>query len=208
MNASILIACSWPCSATYWTSTLQKAYFVTHSCHTNLPNALQVVNQHKPNLLLAEMGFDKGLGLELARQAVMRYPAIRCVLFLPLTNEAWTKAMQADISGYLPDGLSDEIELMHCLDEIRLGRRYISPAFRNLTLLPSDKVLALIKGLSSKQKQILRLLAKSQTARQISFEVDLTESGVNDQKEKIWHKLGLKGANELKCFASSVQAYL
>ncbi len=208
MNNSVLIACSWSVTATYWASTLQKTYFVTHICHTNLPDALRLVDQHRPNLLLAEAGFDNGLGLELARQAVMRYPAIRCVLFLPLTNEAWTKAMQADISGYLPDGLSDEIEIMHCLDEIRQGRRYTSPAFRNLTLLPSPEVLALLNGLSERQKQILRLLAKSQTARQISFEVDLTESGVNDQKEKIWHKLGLKGANELKCFAGSVQAYL
>ena len=116
--------------------------------------------------------------------------------------------MQADISGYLPNGLDDIGEVIRCLDEIRQGRRYISPAFRNLTLLPSAEVLALLNGLSERQKQILRLLAKSQTARQISFEVDLTESGVNDQKEKIWHKLGLKGANELKCFAGSVQAYL
>ena len=138
----------------------------------------------------------------------MIYPAIRCILFLPLTHEAWTQAMQADISGYLPDGLSDEAEVIRCSDEIRQGRRYISAAFTHLMLLPSTKILLIIKELTDIQKHILRLLARGETSRQISISVGLTESGVNSQKEHLWHKLGLKGANELKSFAGSIQEYL
>ncbi|TAE27130.1 MAG: DNA-binding response regulator [Cytophagales bacterium] len=208
MNASILIACSWPVSATYWATVLQKAQFVTHICHTTLPDALRVIDQHCPNLLLTETGFANGQGLELARQAVVIHPAIRCALFLPLTNEAWTQAMHTDISGYLPDGLDDSEEVIDCFVEITKGRRYISPAFRNLALLPSADVLGIVKNLSDRQKQILRLMAKGLTARQMAYEMGLSESGVNFQKENLWHKLGLRGANELKSFAGSVQGFL
>lgn len=208
MNSTILIACTSKFSTIHWAEKLHNAQYITHTCHTNLADALMMVAQHSPNLLLAEATFATNGGFDLARQAMMRQPALRCAVFVPAGMEFWEQAIQTDVSGYLSDPLVDGAELLHCLSEIRQRRRYISPVLRHLALMPSPNLLSVVQNLKPRHKQILKLLAHGLTARQISIELKITEATVRTHKENLVTVLGLHSAAELKGFAGSVLGWL
>ena len=207
MNRLILIARHGKTRCHYWSQLLEDAAYRTALCWTNATDVLHQTRADKPDLLLIEFDFDDGQGFETARQAMMAHPALRCIMVLPAGMTHYPKAIQTDISGYLPEDLDDPAELLLCIDQIGQGYRYISEQFWGALRAPADQNIQLINGLSERRKQLLRLVAKGFTARQMALELDIAEATVRHHKEEISKVLGLSGMYQLKIFAGSV-AYL
>jgi len=64
--------------------------------------------------------------------------------------------------------------------------------------------MQLVNGLSERRRQLLGLVAKGCTARQIAQEMRIAESTVRHHKEEISKAIGLAGVYQLKVFAGSV----
>lgn len=208
MNYTVLIACTSKFAAIHWAKTLQNAQYDTYTCPTNLTDALTIIDRQSTNVLLTEATFANNRGFELARQAMMVSPALRCVVLMPPGPLFWQQAIQTDVSGYLADPLEDEAELLHCLSEIGQRRRYISPALQHLALIPSPDVLAIVRKLSIRYKQVLKLVARGLSARQIGIELKISEGTARTHKAKLVPILGLKSAAELRGFGGSVLGWL
>lgn len=207
MSKSILIAKKRKLTCDYWSRVLAETDHQTVSCWTTTDAVLCQVWESKPDLLLIEAGFAGGQGFQTARQSIMTHPALRCMMALPAGTTYYQHSLQTDISGYLPEDMDDPGELLRCIDQISQGYRYISEVFRGALRSPSDQQIQLISGLSERRKQVLRLLSKGLTARQIAQELKIAESTVCHHKEELTGLLGLSGVYQLKIFAGSV-AYL
>ena len=207
MNRLILIAKNRKALCDYWGQLLAKADYRTAICWTTTRDVLERTLVIKPDLLLIEFDFENGQGFETARQAMVAYPALRCIMLLPAGMTHYPKAIQTDISGYLPEDLDDPAELLLCIDQIGQGYRYISERFWGALRAPADQNIQLINSLSERRKQLLRLVAKGFTARQMALELNIAEATVRHHKEEISKVLGLSGMYQLKIFAGSV-AYL
>ncbi len=191
-----------PCN--FWSRVLTDANYQTLSCWTSVDDAVRETTQNQPDLLLTEIDFAANQGFETARQAIAARPGLRCIMALPAEVIHYTQSVQTDISGYLPHDMDDPAELLTCIAQISQGYRYISPVFWDALQSPSSQHMQLISGLTDRRKQVLRLVAKGLTARQIGLEMNIAEATVRHYKEEISKLLGLSGTHQLKIFAGSV----
>jgi DNA-binding NarL/FixJ family response regulator len=208
MIASIILVGSSEIVNTFWATKLHQASYLTYTCHTYLTDALALAHRIRPDVLLIEATFDNNRGFDLAREAMLKTPALRCVMVVPINGSFWQEAIETDISGYLAAPLNDEAELLHCLDLVAQRRRYISPLLRRLTLLPQTDILAKVLLLKLRHRQVLKLLTLGKTARQIALELNLKEGTIRTYKEELVAELGVKSAAELKGIGGAVLAWL
>ncbi len=204
MNKTILIVKRGKLAITHWTTVFENAGYCVLSHTGDEANWPKFVQHYKPSLLFIDAAFANDSGFELARQARQLHPAMRCVVCMPAVPLYYQKAIQVDASGYLPDDIDDADEVLHCLEQVRQGYRYISTLFLEFMRLPTQRHIELISALSDRQKQILGLVAKGQTARQIAQELGLAESTGQNHKSQISRLVGLAGVYQLKIFAGSV----
>jgi DNA-binding NarL/FixJ family response regulator len=201
MLATVLIAMKRKAVSDYWSSVLTEAKFNPTVCQPMLGDLLQTTDRSKPDFLLMDTLFGDGQGFDAARQAIKNYPGLRCIMCMPATPAHYLQAIQIDISGYLLDETDDATELLHCLAQIRQGYRYVSSHFMEALRLPTQQQLLAVNQLSARRKQILKLIARDMTARQIAAELKIAESTVQNHKDQITHLLDLQGAYQLKKLA-------
>lgn len=204
MNQTILIVKQRKLAVIHWAKVLENAGYRVLPYTGDEANWLQFIQRYKPDLLFIEAAFANDRGFELARLARQLHPVLRCIVCMPAIPLYYLKAIQIDASGYLPDDIDDAHEVLHCLEQVRLGYRYISTLFLEFMRLPTQRHMELIGVLSDRQKQILSLVAKGQTARQIAQELGLAESTVQNHKSQISRLVGLAGVYQLKIFAGSI----
>lgn len=190
--------------ADYWSQIFMEAGHQTIVCNTNDDDVLEAVRSQLPTVLLIEATFADDRGFELTRLAKQIHPALRCIVCLPAIATYYAEAVQTDISGYLPDDIDDAGEVIKGLDQVTQGYRYISQTFRITLSLPSNQHKKVVDALSGRQKQILKLLAKGYTSRQIAQELAIAEPTVRHHKEQITELVGLPGVYQLKFFVSSI----
>ena len=208
MNHVLLIVCTQHIVAGYWADKLRPVYPEVAICATSSADALRLVVELAPDLLLTEATFNQNQGFCLAQQAMICCATLRCAVFVPPKTGFLTSAVSTDVSGYLVDPNIDPNEVTHCLTEITQRRRYISPTLRQSALLSSGDALTVVQKLKPRQRQIARLLVAGKTARQIAIDLRLEESTVRKHKENIIKVLGLSSAYELKGFLGSVLGML
>lgn len=185
MATVVLVAKKKRVACDYWSRALAEANYQTVTCWTTVDDALRQVRETKPDLLLIESDFADNQGFETARQAIVIHSALRCMMALPVGLMHYRDSLQTDISGYLPEDMDGPGELLRCIDQIGHGYRYISEVFWGFLRSPSDQHTQLISGLSERKKQLLRLVIKGLTARQIAQEMGIAEATVCHHKEEI-----------------------
>ena len=207
MDSTILLLMKQPALAIYWAEVFEKAgYQVQHPIES--ADWLQTIQDVTPPFLFIETEVADGQGFDLARMAKQAQPSLLCIVCMPNTAVYYAQAIQTDISGYLPDDIDDVAEVLHCLNQVRQGYRYISPVFMKLLGLPTMQQMEIVSRLTERQKQILRLVAKGHTARQIAAELGIAAPTVQNLKYQISHKAGLDGVFQLKIFAGSIASFL
>lgn len=204
MTSLILIVNKHKILADYWLHTFTKAGYKALICNTCEGDIVEAVRTHLPTILFIEANFADNQGFELARRAKQIHPVLHCVVCLPVAAAYYTAAIQINISGYLPEGIDEPEEVIKCFDRVNQGYRYISAVFQQALYLPSHQDTQHTNSLTEKQKQILRLVAEGCTSKQIAHQLNLSQSTVQNHKERISKLVGLKGVYQLKIFSGSV----
>ena len=204
MIHTILIVKQRKVAINYWAEVFKKTGYTVISYTTDEGDWEPFIRYHKPDLLFIETAFANGEGFDMARTARQAHWALRCIVCIPPVPLSYLQAIQLDMSGYLPDDVDDPDEVLYCLDQVSQGYRYINALFVEALHLPTQQHVTLLSTLTERQKQILNLVAKGNTARQIAQQLTIAESTVQNQKLLMSGKLGLDGVYQLKIFAGSV----
>ena len=116
--------------------------------------------------------------------------------------------MAIGVKGYvLKDAALSEI--VQAVRTIAIGRTYVSPALSEYLVersFPSrragiDAGASPLAGLNERERHILRLIAESQTSKEIAETLGLNYRTVENQRAAISQKLGLQGSHALVKFA-------
>jgi DNA-binding NarL/FixJ family response regulator len=166
---------------------------------------LRLVERHRPDVVLLDITMPGLNGFEVAARVRRMHLGTRVlVLSMYTTPEYVARALSAGAAGYLvKDAAVDE--LAEALDRVLLGRRFLSRAINAEVV---DRVLAAntdpdaeLAVLTSRQREILQLIAEGQTNRTIAERLGLSIKTVDGHRTRVMNKLDLHDATALTRFA-------
>jgi DNA-binding NarL/FixJ family response regulator len=158
-----------------------------------------------PDVVVVDISMPRLNGIEAARQIKKNDAEIK-VVFLTMHSDASyaADAFEAGASGFVLKH-SASSELVTAIKEAVRGRTYITP------LIAGDLIHTYQKGapsvnhlkteLSSRQREILQLLAEGKSAKEIGSMLNVSARTVEFHKYRVMEKLNIKTSAELVQYA-------
>ncbi|MCS7026577.1 MAG: response regulator transcription factor [Bryobacteraceae bacterium] len=167
-------------------------------------NGRELIEQARaldPDVIVADISMPLLNGIEAVRK--LREEGVRArVVFLTMHPDATyvSRALEAGASGYvLKHSASDE--LVVAIREALAGRTYLSPALRTPSM---EELLDETRRhgkrtieLTSRQREVLQLLAEGKSAKEIGAILNISPRTVETHKYKLMDDLGVKTSAEL-----------
>jgi len=156
----------------------------------------------KPDVIVLDISMPLLNGLEAGRQIKHKSPNVKLV-FLTMNEDAdlAAEAFQSGASAYLLKR-SAASELMIAIREVMQGRSYITPLLTEGligALLHVDRQPAY--ELTSRQREVLQLLAEGHSMKEVASLLNLTPRTVAFHKYRMMEQLKVKSTAELIQYA-------
>jgi DNA-binding NarL/FixJ family response regulator len=156
--------------------------------------ALELVRQLGPDLILLDITMPDGNGFEVLDQVTKLYPEIKViVLTVHEAGEYALRAVREGAAGYLPKSAAS-IELEQAIQTVIRGERYISPETAQNTIFEVTNrgtKKDLLATLSPRQREVLRLIAEGNTTKQIAHLLEISVKTVETHRAQLMERLGI-----------------
>ena len=163
---------------------------------------IKLTEQLNPDIVFLDIAMPELNGLQAAEKIIKDFPDVAiAILSMHLDEEYVIQALKAGASGYL---LKDSApgELKTAVETISKGKIYISPAIpremideyqrRLKTASSPEEVLTSTDILSTRQKEVLQLIAEGNSTREIAEKLFISVKTVETHRSQIMKKLGIK----------------
>jgi DNA-binding NarL/FixJ family response regulator len=159
---------------------------------------LDGLEKYKPDVLLTDIRMPKMTGidaLKLMQEKRVMVPTIILTTFDD--SQLLLDGMQAGAKGFLLKDVSLE-SLVNAIEKVYQGETLVQPAItervlKGLARLNSSKdEPALVDALSSKEVEVLRLMAGGYNNREIALTIHKSEGTIKNQVSSILEKLGVR----------------
>ena len=169
--------------------------------------AIDLAVLHKPDVILLDVGMPRLSGPDAAQSISQKLPAVRIVMLSMHSDEAYVlRALKAGARGYLLKA-SPEADVIAAIRAVASGNAYFSPSITKL-LVEEYVVEARRRGvedsydlLSTREKEILQLLASGKTNREIAELLFISVATVETHRNNVFQKLHLHNLAELILYA-------
>lgn len=156
----------------------------------------------KPDLVITEVTLAGISGHEASQQLHRHLPQVP-VLFVSSKFDSYSVrlAMQFGAAGYVVKD-ADPVELLLALKAVAKGQKYLSPKVSASALERRNHDRVGGEGvLSVRQRQVLRMLGKGKSTKEIANLLGLSVKTVETHRARTAQSLGLYGTNALMRFA-------
>jgi two-component system response regulator DesR len=145
--------------------------------------ALSLIAQHKPDLLLTDIEMPEMSGLEVAAELKRQSAATRVIILTTFARAGYLRrALDAGASGYLLKD-SPAASLADAIRRVHSGGRAIDPELAAEAWTDADP-------LSDRERQVLRQAADGATSAEIAASLHLSEGTVRNYLSEAISKLG------------------
>lgn len=158
--------------------------------------ALALVLAQRPDVALIDLGMPGLNGLELARRLAEEAPRTRVIVLSMHADASYVRqALQAGVAGYLAKGAS-VAELPLAIEAVLRGDTYLSPRVSGAVVEelvrdgPQDPDP--LHGLTTRQREILQLIAEGRSTKEIASALDLSVKTVETHRSRIMDRLGIR----------------
>jgi DNA-binding NarL/FixJ family response regulator len=129
------------------------------------------------------------------------------VIFLTVLDDPKVvlKAFQTagDVAGCVLKNSAGS-ELVNAIQEVLAGRSYMTPRITSGVLHECmQRVEQLPEGLTSRQTEVLRLIAEGKTMKEVASVLDISTRTAEAHKYQMMHELGIRTCAQLVQFAVS-----
>jgi DNA-binding NarL/FixJ family response regulator len=165
---------------------------------SNGKNAIEMAKELLPDVLLLDITMPDQDGITITKKISAAFPVIQIIMLTASENEDdLMKALQAGARGYVLKGISAK-ELVKIVRTIVAGGTYISPDMANMILfeLSQPSQPDPLSELSDREKEILKLVAKGYTNREIGTQIHLSEKTIKHYMSNILQKLHVRSRVE------------
>ncbi|HIR01765.1 MAG TPA: response regulator transcription factor [Candidatus Aveggerthella stercoripullorum] len=169
--------------------------------------AYELVAREKPDILLMDISMPPGQsGLVACGRITQDHPNTRIIVVTMFAEPEYLYfTLQGGAAGYLLKNSSSE-ELVSAIRMVQGGGTYIHPKMvesltRQLFSSSGEGEDVSYKQLTTRELEILQLLAKGHTNKEISEKIYLSIKTVEAHRSKIYAKLGFKTRADLVAYA-------
>ena len=179
-----------------------KDEFVVCGEASTATDAMQLIRELKPDLVIVDIGLPGASGIELTKTIRAEFGKLP-VLILSMHEEALyaTRALRAGAMGYIVK--QDAIDnIAVALQEALAGRRYLSPVIADQLKdkgsdsdanEPEDPIALL----TDRELEIFELIGKGREVKEISEALGVSPKTVETHRTNIKEKLKLKNARQV-----------
>src|SRR5579872_907977 len=164
--------------------------------------AVELSQSLKPDVVVMDVAMPELNGIEATRRLATSSPHTRVLALSMHKDSVYVREiLRAGARGYL---LKDSVaaDLINAVRAVAQGEGYISPAVSNAVLDDYRKhVTNPIDLLSSREREVLQILAEGKTKKEIAGVLNLSVYTVDAHRGRIMEKLNVHSINELVRFA-------
>lgn len=167
--------------------------------------AITLAGTLRPHVVLMDVAMPDLDGMEATRQIKAQWPEISILaLTMHRSDEYFFAMLRAGASGYVLKG-ADATDLIQAVRIVSRGEVFLYPTMAERLvhdfLSRSEHDLASDLGLSPREQEVLELLAKGYSGKEIADQLFVSPSTVHSHRSNLMRKLGLSTRHELIQFA-------
>jgi len=163
--------------------------------------ALRSAAELQPDVVVMDIAMPDLNGIEAATMIRERCPNTRVVILsMHSSSEHLYRAFAAGASGYVLKS-SAGAEVIQAVQAVHAGRRYVSPALREIYAAQTAARASPLESLSARERQVLQLVVEGKSSAEIAELVHLSRKTVETYRSRIMKKLGVNDVPSLVKFA-------
>lgn len=170
-------------------------------------NALEKASQLSPDVIVMDITLPDISGIEATRRIKEQYPDISVIaLTIHEDEQYFFEMLQAGASGYVPKRAAPE-DLITSIRAAFAGEIYIYPSLAKALVADflgrssQDNEKASLDGLTSREQEVLSLLAEGYSNDEIGESLQISKHTVARHRENLMRKLELHSKSELVKYA-------
>lgn len=172
--------------------------------------ALEMSLNHKPRIVIMDIGMPKMDGIEATRQIRERLPKTEVIILSMHAKKAYIdQVLQAGAKGYVLKD-SDEDNLIAAINTVHSGGYYLDSPIADQVL--SDYFGGAAKRelkqqadpLSEREKEVLKLLAEGHSNQEVADILCISRKTVENHRAHIVRKTGVQGQVGLTKYAARI----
>ena len=178
----------------------------------NAGDAISMIKNLKPDLVLLDLGLPDKSGLELSREIRTISPSTRImVVSMHSKVDYIVKAFQAGATGYVTKESASE-RLLQGIEHVLNGEYFMDSAVsqsvvKKLMQTPKKEIKiadASYETLTQREQEIMVLLAEGYPAKEVAAKLFISPKTVENHRTNIMNKLGLHSSLELVRYAAKL----
>ncbi|MBL3528518.1 MAG: response regulator [gamma proteobacterium endosymbiont of Lamellibrachia anaximandri] len=165
----------------------------------NGEDALQMVQQASPNVVLMDVNMPGIGGIEATRRILRISPALKIIALTVLDDDPFPARLnEVGAVGYLTKGCPAD-EMIQAIRTVYRGEPYVSSEMARKHILTDWKRQSVtpIQELSSREMQVMLLILEGQRNQEISDGLNLSPKTVSTYRQRIYEKLDVRNDVEL-----------
>lgn len=169
--------------------------------------AIRLANDLQPDLIMLDLSMPRTNGLEALREIKRANPQIRVLILTVQKAEDYVHAaLHAGADGYVLKD-SSSADLFQAIQSVLAGERYLSPAVATtlvglyLGAKDNSGLRSTFDLLSSREREVLKLLAEGHRTRDIGEHLCISPKTVEKHRASLMEKLNLHTIPALTAYA-------
>lgn len=168
--------------------------------------AVKLVEEKKPGIILLDLMIPRLHGLEVVRQLHRDHPATKVIILSMHADEPYVmEALRNGASGYVLKDCT-AVDLVQAVRTVAAGRRYLSPALAERALTgyvehPGASDLDVYDTLTNRERLVFQLAAEGKTSAEIAAALFISPRTAETHRANLMRKLSLRSQTDLVRFA-------
>lgn len=162
---------------------------------TNAYEAMEAIATHKPDVVITDINLPEVSGIELTAKIKKEYPTIKVIAMSTFNERSYVMQMlQNGADGYLVKNATKE-EIEEAILSVYEGKMYMS-VDTNISSLDKQEIKNM-PVISSREKEVLALIAEGFTNAQIAQKLFLSVHTVDTHRKSLLTKFGVNNTASL-----------
>lgn len=167
---------------------------------------LEMVWEHKPDILVLDISMPKLNGIEVTRRVVSEFPQCKIVILSMHADRRFVlETLKAGASGYLLKESSFK-ELLSALraavnGQIHLSEQISGTVIKEYLSIAKQSAGSAFSLLSAREREVLQMLAEGKSNKEIASQLNISVKTIETHRKNIMEKLNIHTVAELTKYA-------